>query len=407
MTQQLLQYGAQKNPAELSEILSYIFERNNELARQDERGTPVCIWGTHGLGKTQLVQDFAKKLGWQFAYIAPAQFEEMGDLHGMPVEYDPTPDAPNSGDEYTIYYPPDWVPKDAGPGILLLDDLNRADDRILRGCMQLLQNFELKSWSLPSKWQIVATANPEGGDYSVTPMDDAMLTRMMHVTMVFDAKTWGKWAMQNGVDERGIDFVLTYPETVTGKRTTPRTLTQFFYQTKGIVDLKEKEELVRVLGESALDSSTVTAFISFIRDGLQKLIEPADILNAENFETINQQLDEIGHDVEMRMVDKTVQEKDDDGIPVEKKIQVEKEIKTKRVDRLNAQCYRILRHICWDDRYQAIPAHKDNLVAFLKCQIIPSDLRTALYMDISREARNGVLELIQDESLAKEFLGNI
>ena len=56
---------------------------------------------------------------------------------------------------------------------------------------------------------------------------------------------------------------------------------------------------------------------------------------------------------------------------------------------------------------EAIPAHKDNLVAFLKCPIIPSDLRTALYMDISREARNGVLELIQDEGLAKEFLGNI
>ena len=395
MAQQLLQYGAKKNPAELSDILAYIFERNNELTRQDERGTPVCIWGTHGLGKTQLVQDFAKKLGWQFAYIAPAQFEEMGDLHGMPVEFDPTPDAPNSGDEYTIYYPPDWVPKDAGPGILLLDDLNRADDRILRGCMQLLQNFELKSWSLPSKWQIVATANPEGGDYSVTPMDDAMLTRMMHVTMVFDSKVWAKWAMKNGVDERGIDFVLTYPETVTSKRTTPRTLAQFFYQTKGIRDLQEEEELVRVLGESALDNSTVTAFISFIRDGLQKLIEPADILNAEDFETINQRLDEIGHDEE------TVTGTDQDGN------QVETISKRQRVDRLNTQCSRMLRYLCWDDRYQADPAHKDNLVAFLKCPIIPSDLRTALYMDISREARNGVLELIQDEGLAKEFLGNI
>ena len=52
--------------------------------------------------------------------------------------------------------------KDEGPGILLLDDINRADDRILRGCMQLLQNFELTSWKLPPKWQIVATANPEG-----------------------------------------------------------------------------------------------------------------------------------------------------------------------------------------------------------------------------------------------------
>ena len=395
MTQQLLQYGAKKNPAELSEILAYIFERNNDLSKQGKRPTPVCIWGTHGLGKTELVHDFATSRGWKFAYIAPAQFEEMGDLHGMPMEYDPTPEAPNSGDEVTIYYAPDWVPTDEGPGILLLDDLNRADDRILRGCMQLLQNFELKSWKLPDKWQIVATANPEGGDYSVTPMDDAMITRMMHVTMVFDPKVWAKWAMKNGVDERGIDFVLTYPETVTNKRTTPRTLTQFFQQTNGIGNLQESEELVRVLGESALDNSTVTAFISYIRDGLQKLIEPADILNAEDFETINQRLDEIGHD------EQTVTKKDEDGNLVETKI------KKRRVDRLNAQGYRMLRHLCWDDRYQAEPAHKDNLVAFLKCPIIPSDLRTALYMDISREARNGVLELLQDESLAKEFLGNI
>ena len=41
---------------------------------------------------------------------------------------------------------------------------------------QLLQNYELSSWKLPEKWQIIATANPEGADYSVTPMDDAMLT---------------------------------------------------------------------------------------------------------------------------------------------------------------------------------------------------------------------------------------
>ena len=71
---------------------------------------------------------------------------------------------------------------------LTLDDINRADDRILRGCMQMLQNFELFSWHLPKRWQIVATANPEGGDYSVTPMDDAMLTRMLHTTLKFDSK---------------------------------------------------------------------------------------------------------------------------------------------------------------------------------------------------------------------------
>jgi len=35
------------------------------------------------LGKNQIVRDYAKEKGWQFKYIAPAQFEEMGDLHGM------------------------------------------------------------------------------------------------------------------------------------------------------------------------------------------------------------------------------------------------------------------------------------------------------------------------------------
>ena len=179
-------------------------------------------------------------------YCAPAQFEEMGDLHGMPTIVDPDPGKP--GDEYTVYRPPEWVPTEEGPGILLLDDINRADDRILRGCMQLLQNFELFSWQLPAKWQIVATANPEGGDYSVTPMDDAMLTRMLHATLKFDARIWAEWATGAGVDRRGIAFVLTYPEVVTGKRTTARSLTQFFDQIGDIEDLKAEIELVNALG---------------------------------------------------------------------------------------------------------------------------------------------------------------
>ena len=46
---------------------------------------PVCIWGDHGLGKTQLVKSYAESRGWHFAYAAAAQFEELGDLHGCPI----------------------------------------------------------------------------------------------------------------------------------------------------------------------------------------------------------------------------------------------------------------------------------------------------------------------------------
>ncbi|MCX8513098.1 MAG: AAA family ATPase [Chthoniobacteraceae bacterium] len=261
----------------LRPILNFVFNQNIEDTQNDSAvlGTPVCIWGPHGIGKTEMVSDLARENGWHFAYCAPGQFEEMGDFHGMPVI-----EEGQDGIKRTRTAPPEWVPTQEGPGILLLDDINRADDRILRGIMQLLQNHQMGSWRLPSQWQIVATANPDGGGYSVTSMDEAMLTRMLHFTMQFDAKAWAEWATQKGVDSRGIAFVLAYPETVSGKRTTARTLTQFFSKIRKIRDLRKDMHLVRQLGSACLDAETVRAFTAFVADDLELLPSPEEILMA-------------------------------------------------------------------------------------------------------------------------------
>lgn len=370
--------GSKLDAIYLENILSHIFERNDKIAMQGARGTPVCIWGTHGLGKTEMVKNYASSRNWSLAYCAPAQFEEMGDLHGMPSIYDPTPDQPNSGDEYTVFAPPDWVPKEKGPGILLLDDVNRADDRILRGIMQLLQNFEMFSWQLPELWQIVATANPEGGDYSVTPMDDSMLTRMMHFTLTFDAKAWAKWAVTTEVDPRGIAFVLSYPETVTGKRTTPRTLTQFFEQISGIDDLKANIELVATLASSTLDESTVAAFISFVNDDLSQLLYPEDILEAKNPKEWKKRFSDLA--------------KGKDG--------------GKRVDRISAICTRIYLHVTAEG-FKLKPGHIKNFEDFLMQDTIPNDLRGSLMMDLSKHASDATKKLLKDKRLAKLLLSKL
>ena len=96
----------------------------------------------HGIGKSELVRDYAIKAGYEFIYIAPAQFEEMGDLTGMPKI-----ETNANNESVTRLIPPQWVPKTEGPGIFLIDDVNRADDRILRGIMQLLQ---IMNWSAGS-----------------------------------------------------------------------------------------------------------------------------------------------------------------------------------------------------------------------------------------------------------------
>lgn len=349
-------YGAEVNGKELFQLLEKILESNLVFeAQSGRRPTPICIWGTHGLGKTEIAMELARSKKWKVAYCAPAQFEEMGDLHGLPFKIDPDPTI--FGDERTVYLPPEWVPTDEGPGILLLDDINRADDRILRGTMQLLQNFEMFSWSLPKNWQIVVTANPDSGDYSVTPMDEAMLTRMIHITLKFDEKAWAEWALEAGIDERGVNFVLTYPEMVTMRRTTPRTLVQFFSQIKHIPDLIQEKSLVQVLAKGCLDLESAESFINFVEDTLNQIPSPDEFLEADNA-TIEDWIKRL-----------TFSEQ---GV---------------RLDLINTLLARIVIKL----KSNYIPSEKCDqaLIHLLKSTIVPSDLRYAFHQDLIKARLHG------------------
>ena len=263
--------GSRMTATELVAFMGHVLTANLAAEAQGLPKTPLCIWGTHGIGKTETVESVARERGWGFAYLAPAQFEEMGDLLGMPR----IDDAGR-----TAFAAPEWVPREDGPGILLIDDVNRADGRILRGLMQLLQRHETMSWRLPRGWQIVATANPEGGDYAVSSLDPAMLTRMLHATLVFDVRAWATWAESAGIDRRGIAFVLAYPELVGSERTTPRSLVQLFRLLAPIEDWKASAGLVAHLAEACLDREAAAALVAFLRRNDALLPKPDEVLYA-------------------------------------------------------------------------------------------------------------------------------
>ena len=362
-------YGPRGHSNQIIQILDHILSKNSSSLNKSFRPIPLCIWGIHGLGKTELVRDYANNKGWDFSYIAPAQFEEMGDLHGIPSIL-----STKHGDK-TVFNPPEWVPNKKGPGILLIDDINRADDRILRGCMQLLQNYELSSWKLPENWYIVATANPEGADYSVTPMDDAMLTRMLHVTLIFNHKIWAEWAYKHGVDERGISFVLTYPELVNSDRTTPRSLTHFFSLIKNIRDLKGNIELVLSLALSTLDQVSASAFVNFVNDDLQKLIDPTEILDSNNFNDIRKIIEDVS-------TDKSGE---------------------KRLDRLSTIVSRLFLYLT-SDKYKHKLQHSENLINFFLLDCLPKDLSMSLYMDLQKSSNDQIKNMLRDKRLASFLL---
>ncbi len=359
-------YGARVSAESVASLLEHALDR---LMQSDERPTPICIWGLHGIGKTELVRDVARARGCDFVYIAPAQFEEMGDLVGMPQIA-----AGEDGSAQTRFAPPEWVPRRPGPGILLLDDVNRADDRILRGIMQLFQNYGLVSWTLPPGWLIVCTANPDGGDYSVTTLDEAMLTRMLHITMTFDPHVWARWAERNDIDPRGIHFVLAYPELINGRRTTPRSLVQFFNSLRGIEDLRENMPLVSLLAEAALDTETAQAFLSFVQLNMDKLPTPDDILLTTPFEAVARRLE--------RLID---------------------EGQTKRLDILSVLVTRLTNYLL-ARRQPLTDDELENLRAFLLLPLLPNDLRLAMAQELASAKRPDLSRIYADPQIGQLLL---
>jgi hypothetical protein len=356
-------YGSTVNSQQVESFLMHVLEQAF-AGEYQERPTPVCIWGKHGIGKTQLVREVAQKAGCPLVMIAPAQFEEMGDLIGMPRVEE------QNGRIVTKLQPPAWVPTQEGPGILLIDDVNRADDRILRGIMQLLQDYALVSWQLPIRWQIILTANPDGGDYSVTPMDHAILSRMQHITMEWDVESWVRWAKEAAIDIRGIQFVKAHPDLAIGERTTPRSMVHFFRQLEGVEDLATNWQLVRMLAEANLDSETATAFLSFARLQMKRLIDPGKLLKEKDFRLLQEKLEALI----------TADPPHTDVVAI-----------------LFNHLVRLI---------QQEPKHLDalaltNLKAILRLQLIPADLRFGLARDLIALKLKKLDQLLQDPEIAQ------
>lgn len=307
--------GVVTTPKDVTAFIEHVNNINYKAALEGKQRTPAVIWGPKGISKTSIVKQYALNVLGGYKYIAGGEVEESGDITGIPKSavvmykdgvngreyakvvidtvpaysaqgWSVDPDKPAT----TINLPPSWVPiegVDPERGILLIDDFNRAPRNVQQTLMQLLQEYKMNSsWAIPAGWDIVLTGNPTGGDYDVEELDPAQLTRMLSIGMQFDAKEWAIWAESAGVDSRGINFVLTYPEMVIGERTCPRTLVQFFDLIKPIekIDNEQGINLANIYGHSCLDKETVNAFQSFITQGLTKLMSAEEMLSG-NFAT--------------------------------------------------------------------------------------------------------------------------
>ena len=143
---------------------------------------PVLLEGPTGIGKSELVRGLARRLGIEHV-VLDLSLLEPPDLVGLPV----------IADGRTSYALPRFLPRE-GAGILMLEELNRAERYIQQPALQLLTARALHEYVLPEGWACFAAINPESGDYHVTPLDAALRARFLAVPVRADRAAWLAWA---------------------------------------------------------------------------------------------------------------------------------------------------------------------------------------------------------------------
>ena len=182
----------------------------------------VMGWGTHGIGKTAIIEGLEED-GFYVKTIILSQSDPLV-LGGYPgreeLRYLNDASDAEVNDrvvEYmTTFAKPQWIIDcdDAharGLKVLVfLDEFNRADRFALAAAMRLVNEGEISGHKVPADTVFVSACNPETeNDSDLIPLNDPTKDRWCHVPIHSDAKTWLKWAKGAGVNGFVTGFVAT------------------------------------------------------------------------------------------------------------------------------------------------------------------------------------------------------
>jgi MoxR-like ATPase len=176
-------------PRELSKLLL-----NVALCR------PVFIWGPPGIGKSALVEQFARDVGLECVSLLGSQLAPE-DLIGVPrIE-----------GNRSVFCPPRMIAREE-PYLLFVDELNACSFEVQKAFYSLINDRRLGEYRLPEGSVVVGAGNRAQDQAIVKPMSSALMNRMLHVELKPTARDWLDWAYREGVHEWILRYVETRPD---------------------------------------------------------------------------------------------------------------------------------------------------------------------------------------------------
>jgi hypothetical protein len=172
-----------------------------------QAGALTVSWMLHGrpgVGKTELVQTLATRIGADLFDLRLTTIEPQ-DLRGLPYfDHDA---------RKTVWYRPEDLPDTDAPAILFRDELTAAAPALQPTVYGLLQERRVGRHRLPANVMIMAAGNQVEDGAIAYDMGTALSDRLIHLIVQANAEDWlTHYAVPSGIHSTVAAFIRTRPD---------------------------------------------------------------------------------------------------------------------------------------------------------------------------------------------------
>jgi MoxR-like ATPase len=168
------------------------------------RRRATMLWGTRGVGKSSIVRQVAAHFAVPLVDLRLTTIEPV-DLRGAIYADDVL--------AKTVWFPPEFLPApDDLAGILFLDELTAADQRLQISAYSLILDRRVGNYRLPDGWQIIAAGNAIFHGAVSHDMGTALADRMFHFNVQTVIEAFLAHAAESGFAPEVMAYLKVRPD---------------------------------------------------------------------------------------------------------------------------------------------------------------------------------------------------
>lgn len=168
------------------------------------RRRATMLWGTRGVGKSSIVQQLAAHYDVPLVDLRLTSIEPV-DIRGAIYADDEQ--------QRTVWFPPEFLPDGSSTaGILFLDELTAADQRLQISAYSLILDRRVGNYRLPDGWFVVAAGNAAFHGAVSHDMGTALADRMFHFHVQSSVDAFLDYALTHGLAPQVMAYLKVRPD---------------------------------------------------------------------------------------------------------------------------------------------------------------------------------------------------